>query len=110
MQSERWDLRRFLDAGNDYLSSWSVVYNYRTDLMEPGDLVIFWVSGSRTGRLARGVWGVGYVTGYPRLNARPEETATARVRARSRQGTSIGPTPKQSSLTTIGSTVSKQTK
>ncbi len=60
-----WDLGGFLDDGNDYIDSWSVVDNYRTSLMEPGDRVIFWVSGPLTGRLARGIWGLGHVTGSP---------------------------------------------
>jgi hypothetical protein len=36
--------------------------------MTPGDRVIFWVSGPLTGRLARGIWGLGHVTGSPRAS------------------------------------------
>jgi hypothetical protein len=51
------------------VTSRCVVRGYRADLMKAGDLVVLWVSGD--GRaMARGIWGVGHVTGPV------EETAT----------------------------------
>lgn len=61
-----WDLGRFIDDGGDEIWSWSVADNYRTELMEPGDRAVFWVSGSLTGRLARGIWAIGYLTSSAR--------------------------------------------
>jgi hypothetical protein len=57
-----WDLKAFLDAGEDYIYDWSVKDNYRTRRMTPGDPIVFWVSGSAKATLSAGVWGVGYVT------------------------------------------------
>lgn len=56
-----WDLAGHLAAGEDRLDSVSVVQNYRSALMRPGDPVVLWVSGnSRV--LARGIWGLGHIT------------------------------------------------
>jgi predicted RNA-binding protein with PUA-like domain len=57
-----WDLRGFLDAGERRLTSWSVRPGYRSALMQPGDRVLFWVSGDGRSGFARGVWGLGAVT------------------------------------------------
>lgn len=57
-----WDLRAFLDSGQPRLTSWAVQRNYRSDLMQPGDRVLFWVSGDGRGGLVRGLWGAGTVT------------------------------------------------
>lgn len=59
-----WDLRAFLDSDEPRITSWAVQRNYRSDLMEPGDRIVFWVSGSGRHGLRRGVWGVGVVTAH----------------------------------------------
>lgn len=48
--------------GGEWIGDWSVVRNYRSEMMKPGDRVVFWVSGNGR-RVARGIWGIGYVTG-----------------------------------------------
>lgn len=47
------------------IQRWCVRPGYRTALMAPGHRVVLWVGGSRA-RLARGVWGVGHLTGPAR--------------------------------------------
>ncbi len=44
------------------IETWCVQPGYRARLMQAGQPVVFWASGSR-GRLAYGVWGCGLVTG-----------------------------------------------
>jgi predicted RNA-binding protein with PUA-like domain len=56
-----WDLQSFLDDGGEVIDDWSVQENYRSALMEPGDLVFFWVTGTDRQALTPGVWGVGHV-------------------------------------------------
>jgi predicted RNA-binding protein with PUA-like domain len=56
-----WDLEGFLQDGNDLIDDWSVQENYRSALMQPGDLIFFWVTGNDRARLTPGVWGVGHV-------------------------------------------------
>lgn len=56
------DLRAATDGREHRLTRWCVVRGYRSELMAPGDKVVFWASGD--GRLlARGIWGIGHVTG-----------------------------------------------
>src|SRR5689334_1134747 len=55
-----WDLRGLLDAGERRLTSWAVHPSYRTQLVRPGDRVLFWVSGPGHDRLTRGIWGLGH--------------------------------------------------
>jgi hypothetical protein len=44
------------------VTRWCVADNYRSRMMASGDRVVLWVSGD--GReLARGIWGLGWVTG-----------------------------------------------
>jgi hypothetical protein len=44
------------------VTSRCVVRGYRAAMMQPGDRVVLWVSGD--GRwMARGIWGIGHVTG-----------------------------------------------
>jgi hypothetical protein len=57
-----WDLQAFVDSGEGRVTSWSVQPGYRADLMEPGDRVLFWVSGDGRTGFDRGVWGLGHVT------------------------------------------------
>ena len=56
-----WDLPGFIRSGQSRISSWAVQRNYRSDLMAPQDRVLFWVSGSGSSGLARGIWGAGHV-------------------------------------------------
>lgn len=56
-----WDLRGFLDAGEERVTSWSVQPGYRSALMAPGDRVLFWVSGDGRQGFVRGIWGLGRV-------------------------------------------------
>lgn len=56
-----WDLRAFLDSDEQRITSWAVQHNYRSDLMRPGDRVLFWVSGNGRGGLTRGLWGDGEI-------------------------------------------------
>lgn len=56
-----WDLRGFLDAGAERVTSWSVRPGYRSALMAAGDPVLFWVSGDGRQGFARGIWGLGHV-------------------------------------------------
>ena len=57
----KWDLAGYLAGGGKTIDSCSVVENYRSAMMAPGDRVVLWVSGD--GRvLARGIWGIGHVS------------------------------------------------
>jgi len=56
-----WDLRGFLDSGEERVTSWSVQPGYRSALMAGGDAVLFWVSGDGRQGFARGIWGLGHV-------------------------------------------------
>jgi hypothetical protein len=56
-----WDLRGFLDSGEERLTSWAVQPNYRSDLMAAGDRALFWVSGDGRQGLFRGIWGAGHL-------------------------------------------------
>jgi hypothetical protein len=59
----KYNLPAAIAAGETVVDNWSVVDNYRSRMMKPGDKVILWVSGN--GKvMARGIWGVGWVTGY----------------------------------------------
>ena len=49
------------------ISSWCVQPGYRARLMNAGQRVVFWASGSR-GRVPYGVWGLGLVTGPAELH------------------------------------------
>jgi len=48
----------------DHIGQWCVRTGYRTALMEAGQRVLLWVSGSRRG-LVPGIWAVGALTGGP---------------------------------------------
>lgn len=60
-----FDLVRFLHEGSDFIYQWTVVDNYRSEMMQQDDVVIFWVSGRST-QAPRGIWGIGTVTGARR--------------------------------------------
>ena len=53
--------------GDPRVESWCVQPGYRARLMNAGQRVVFWASGSRS-RLPYGVWGVGWVTGPAELH------------------------------------------
>ncbi len=57
-----WKLHEFIADGNDWISGWSLHEGYRSDLMEPGDKIIMWVTLSPN--LDRGIWGLGHITDY----------------------------------------------
>ena len=60
------DLPRAIRAGNPPpVTRWCVADNYRSRMMAPGDRALLWVSGDGR-QLARGIWGVGRVTGRVR--------------------------------------------
>ena len=60
----KFDLPRMIrELGTDAVTNWSVANDYRSQMMRPGHRVIFWVSGNGR-RMTRGIWGVGWVTGY----------------------------------------------
>jgi len=44
------------------IGSWTVSRNYRSRMMADGQRVILWATGDGR-RIARGIWGLGYVTG-----------------------------------------------
>lgn len=59
---EVWDLQTYLADGHEYIDNWSVQKNYRSEMMQPGDPVVLWVTGTDRAPLQPGVWGVGQVT------------------------------------------------
>lgn len=60
----KFDLPRLIEEqGTEVVTNWSVANNYRSRMMKPGDRAILWVSGTGR-RMTRGIWGVGWVTGY----------------------------------------------
>lgn len=62
--AETWDFRRCLDEEEyPFIGSWSLVPNYRSRLMKPGDPIVFWVSGTPAPHIPGGIWGVGEVIG-----------------------------------------------
>ncbi|RKN15234.1 EVE domain-containing protein [Micromonospora musae] len=60
---EVWDLVSFLAAGEETITSWSVVPNYRADLVRPGQRVLFWVTGKEGAYPEPGLWGSGVMVG-----------------------------------------------
>ncbi|GAA5124741.1 hypothetical protein GCM10023339_46730 [Alloalcanivorax gelatiniphagus] len=60
----KFDLpRQIEEQGTDVVTNWSVFNSYRSRMMQPGDKAILWVSGNGR-RMTRGIWGVGWITGY----------------------------------------------
>ncbi|MGY1631865.1 protein NO VEIN domain-containing protein [Geodermatophilus sp. SYSU D01186] len=59
---EVWDLPAFMHDGNASIGQWTVVNNYRSRMMAPGQRVVLWATGDGK-RIARGIWGLGWVTG-----------------------------------------------
>lgn len=62
-----WRIDQFIADGNDWIGNWSVVDNYRSELIGDGQRALLWVSGSETGTAPRGIWGMGWTAGprYP---------------------------------------------
>jgi hypothetical protein len=59
---KEWDLAGALDDGLPEIIQWSVADNYRSESIQAGDDIVFWVSGTSRKALLPGVWGVGKVT------------------------------------------------
>jgi hypothetical protein len=59
---EVYDLRAAVEAGVDFVDSWSVRPGYRAEMMAARQRVVLWVSGNGR-RMARGIWGAGWVRG-----------------------------------------------
>lgn len=57
-----WDFESFRGSGEP-LDSWSVQPSYRTDMIEAGQRVLLWVTGSDGARTEPGLWGIGFTTG-----------------------------------------------
>lgn len=57
-----YDLLAAVEAGIGYVDSWGVRAGYRSEMMAEGHRAILWVSGDGR-RMARGIWGVGWVRG-----------------------------------------------
>jgi hypothetical protein len=55
-----YDLRAAVEAGVDYVDSWSVRPGYRAEMMRDGQRAMLWVSGDGR-RMERGIWGLGWV-------------------------------------------------
>ena len=59
----KFDLPRAIEEGWTYIDNWSVSRGYRSSMMRPEHKVILWVSGNGR-RMARGIWGLGWVEGF----------------------------------------------
>jgi EVE domain-containing protein len=75
------DVGAIVEAGGGTITSWCVARNYRAAMMQPGDPVVFWVSGSDHGCLVPGVWGLGEVTGEVEDGTRPSVPMRVRLLA-----------------------------
>lgn len=62
------------------VTRWCVADNYRSRMMAPGDRAVLWVSGDGR-QVARGIWGLGWVTGpvRPMAGERPGSAAKLEV-------------------------------
>jgi hypothetical protein len=60
---EVWDFAAFLRGEMGDIRSWSVNPSYRTDLMEQGQPILFWVTGRDGKHPEPGLWGAGIVAG-----------------------------------------------
>ena len=58
-----YDLPAEVADGETFVDNWSVVENYRSDMIRAGQKAILWMSGSKSGSAPRGVWGIGWTTG-----------------------------------------------
>jgi len=60
---EVWDVAGFIADGGQVIDDWTVVQNYRSDMIRYGQRVLLWVTGSVSGPVPRGFWGSGWITG-----------------------------------------------
>jgi hypothetical protein len=77
------DFGSLLHSG-EAIRTWCVADNYRTAMMDAGDQVALWVSGSAGARFPRGIWGIGRVRGPalpkpPAIGAGPARARTTLV-------------------------------
>jgi hypothetical protein len=70
------DLPQLIAGGGHRIGRWCVADNYRSRMMNHGDVVIFWVSGNGR-RLARGIWGIGQVLGVYGFDQPADDGAVA---------------------------------
>jgi EVE domain len=75
------DVGAIVEAGGGSIRSWCVARNYRAEMMQPGDPVVFWISGAENSRLVPGVWGIGEVTGEVENRTRPSVPMRVRLLA-----------------------------
>lgn len=68
-----WDIDAFREEGNHVIDDWSVVENYRSNMMVHGQPVLLWVTHNPGGATFRGFWGAGIVTGSPQYMVLDEE-------------------------------------
>ena len=78
-------------ARREDVAHWCVQRSYRTALMEPGQPVLLWVSGSR--RVTPGIWAVGTLTGAVSTDAGRRQRVPVRLRWLD------GPVPRQAMRT-----------
>ncbi|WP_180819274.1 protein NO VEIN domain-containing protein [Gordonia terrae] len=78
-----WKIEEFIADGNNWIDSWSVFDNYRSEMIANGQRAILWVSGSETGKTPRGIWGLGWTAGvrYPVVDTEDGYWATTEGRA-----------------------------
>jgi hypothetical protein len=67
-----WDFVKAFEDGMPGISGWSVTDNYRSQMMDEGQPIVFWVSGQARNFPISGIWGVGLVTG-PRRWEEPDD-------------------------------------
>jgi hypothetical protein len=81
-----WDLVAMRAENGGPIESWSVGETYRNDLAQPGDRVVFWVSGTLPKEVEPGIWGVGWVVSrvHPAAVTGADEEYWRDSRARSR--------------------------
>lgn len=70
---EVWDVGSYIADGKPGISSWTVVPNYRAEMMSYGQRVLFWVTGAQDGPMPRGFWGAGWVTGEVRTTVNADD-------------------------------------
>jgi hypothetical protein len=58
----KFDIVSVLEQGGG-IANWSVVRNYRVDLMQPGQRAYLWVTGSENDDVPPGIWAAGAITG-----------------------------------------------
>lgn len=65
-----WDIKQWIDEGNDWVDDWTIMDNYRSKLLAAGQPAILWVSGPTKGaKVLPGIWGIGHVAGSAEWSA-----------------------------------------